>query len=184
MDKSKLRLLFIGVIIVALLLAAVVFASSLESQSESSPRPVATSTPSAIKSPQKPINYSGKIRSISFDKAKYFAGDTVKAEMKVKNNGKNNITSEKIVIKVKCVKLNSFGGNMVLKGLDEEEKTRSYEMRFSEVILPNETKTLTSSFKTPKEMSGVSLAGEYDLSLTLNVNGYSVDSKKMDLVLY
>ena len=189
-DKKKLRLLFMGVLIIAVLIAAVTLVLPRITSSESSPEPEAAPTPGGTGTTQPsthtpdPNRPKGQIESVILGKDKYNAGDTVNAEMKVKNTGEVDMTSEKIIITVKCVKLESFGGNMVLKGLSDEEKTEIYTLSFSGVISPGESKTLSAKFDTPEEMSGVSLAGEYDLTLTLKVDGYSLDQEKMNLVLY
>lgn len=192
LDKKKLRFLILGAVLITVILASVILipqdtlSFNSKPNTEKTPTPVATTQPSSQPStePSKPNPFNGKIESVTFGKENYKAGDTVNAEMKVKNIGEGNITSEKIIIKVKCVELESFGGNMLLNTLSDEEKTKTYTMSFSDVILPGESKTLSASFKTPKEMSGVSLSGEYDLSLTLKVNGHNVDQKNLDLVLH
>ena len=189
-DKKKLRLLFTGVIVIAVLIAAVILVLPLTTSPESSPEPEAAPTSGGGGTTQPsthtpdPNRPKGEIESVTLGKDKYNAGDTVNAEMKIKNTGEVDMTSEKIVITVKCIELESFGGNMVLKGLSDEEKTETYTLSFSGVISPGESKTLSAKFDTPAEMSGVSLAGEYDLTLTLKVDGYSLDQKKMNLVLY
>jgi len=68
--------------------------------------------------------------------------------------------------------------------MSEEERSRTYTMDFSEPINPGQTKTLSASFTTPEKMYGVSLAGDYDTVVVLNVNGKTVGSLEVKLTLY
>ncbi len=145
------------------------------------PRPTATRTPLQSASPM------GIIKSVSFDKDEYHAGDVITAMLEVENIGGSNITSEKVTINATCVRLDDFKANLYLKTLNEEERTESYTMHFSEVIGPGQTKTLSARFSTLAEIgySGleVSLAGEYDILVTLDIGGEIADSKELKLTL-
>ncbi|MDY6965198.1 MAG: hypothetical protein SVM80_04405 [Halobacteriota archaeon] len=123
------------------------------------------------------------INSISLSKDKYYVGDTVVAELKVKNTGEVDISSETIEIRATCNKLDDFGGNLALKAMSEEDRSRISTLRFSETINPGQTKALSASFYTPEEMQGISLAGEYDIFIKLKANKKVVDSEKLTLTL-
>ncbi|MDY6930349.1 MAG: hypothetical protein SVJ22_00325 [Halobacteriota archaeon] len=178
-------------IILSILLITVAASSALlytdyqEGTEESIATPATKAQTNAVsKAPSPPSGIKGSIESISMDKDKYYAGDTVVSEMHVKNTGIENITSEKVVITVKCIELESFAGNMALKGMSEDEKTQTYTIKFLKVLNPGESKKLSATFNTPEEMSGVSLAGEYELTLQLKFNDRTVDSEKMNLLLH
>ena len=145
------------------------------------PRPTATGT---LPAGTPPI---GIIKSISFDKDTHYAGDIITAMLEVENIGGANITSEKVTINATCVRLDDFTANLYLKTLEEEERTESYTMHFAEMIGPGQTKILSASFSTLAEIeySGleVSLAGDYEILLTLDVDGETTDSKELKLTL-
>jgi hypothetical protein len=145
------------------------------------PRPTATRTPPEV-DPS-----IGIIKSISFDKDKYYAGDVITAMLEVENVGGSDITSEKVTINATCIRLDDFTANLYLKTLEEGERTESYTMYFSEIIEPEQTKILSASFSTLAEIeySGleVSLAGDYEILLTLDVDGEMTDSKELKLTL-
>ncbi len=126
----------------------------------------------------------GRIVSISFDKDKYYAGDTVIAELVVENTGDIDITSEKVTIKATCTRLDDFWGNLALKFKGEEERSKTYSISFSEIIKPGQIKTLSASFRTLAEMDGISLAGDYDILVKLEIDGRVVDTKALKLTLY
>ena len=185
MDMKKIFIIVIGLLITAAATSAIFSTGYPEGARECVP----ASTPSVVnnagsKAPSVPSGIKGSIESISMDKDKYYAGDAVVADMQVKNTGIVDVTSECVVISVKCIKLESFAGNMALKGMSEDEKTQTYTIKFSEVLKPGESNKLSATFNTPEEMSGVSLAGEYDLTLSLKLNDRTVDSEKMNLVLH
>ena len=182
---KKIFVVIIGLLVTAAFASAVLSAGYLEEPQECTESSAPSVKNNAVsKAPSPPSGIKGSIESISMDKDKYYAGDTVVSEMHVKNTGIENVTSEKVVITVKCNSLESFAGNMALKGMSEDEKTQTYTMKFSEVLHPGESKKLSATFNTPEEMSGVSLAGEYELTLKLKFNDRTVDSEKINLVLH
>ena len=182
---KKIFVVIIGLLVTAAVASAVLSAGYLEEPQECTEASAPSVKNNAVsKAPSPPSGIKGSIESISMDKDKYYAGDTVVSEMQVKNTGNESLTSEKVVITVKCIELESFAGNMALKSMSDDEKTQTYTMKFSEVLNPGESKKLSATFNTPEEMSGVSLAGEYELTLQLKFNDRTVDSEKMNLLLH
>ncbi|NYT00213.1 MAG: hypothetical protein GKB99_00600 [Methanocellales archaeon] len=145
------------------------------------PRPTATITTPEDAPPM------GLIKSISFDKERYYAGDAITAMLEVENVGDADITSEKVTINATCVRLDDFTGNLYLKTLDEEERTESYTMHFSEIIGSGQTKILSANFNTLAEIEyngvEVSLAGDYEILVTLDIEGETIDAKELELTL-
>ncbi|MEM2925397.1 MAG: hypothetical protein QXJ68_06880 [Methanocellales archaeon] len=43
---------------------------------------------------------------------------------------------------------------------------------------------LSAIFNTQAEINGIHLAGEYNIAITLNVNGKYADSKTLKIILY
>jgi len=125
----------------------------------------------------------GTLISIEFDKTNYNAGDVVKANLKFKNTGEVAITSEEVVIRAYCERLDSLLGRAALKTLSDEERSMTIPLRYNVNVTPGDTGTLGASFQTEAEMEGVSLAGDYTVTVTLKGNGVTLGSKTLGLRL-
>ena len=126
---------------------------------------------------------SGRIVSIVFDKPSYNAGDKVKVNLNFENTGEADLTSEEVVIKAYCKNLDSMLGKMALKTLSDEERSKTIKLEYTVGVKPGEAGTLGASFQTDAEMEGVSLAGDYEVTVTLKGNGVTFAEKKLDLRL-
>ncbi|MDI6889258.1 MAG: hypothetical protein QMC78_06210 [Methanocellales archaeon] len=170
-----------------LIIAAIVVVSALLYAAHDAGGPAPTPTPTPTPPGGQPIP-NARIKSISFDKDEYYAGDTVVAMLEVENTGSTNITSERVVIRATCTRLDDPVANFALKFKSEEERTTTYPMEFSELIELGQTETLSAAFNIPAEVevSGtrISLAGDYDVGVTLSVDGIIVDAKELTLTLH
>lgn len=142
-------------------------------------------TPPASSNPEssEESGVSGRIISIEFDKPYYNAGDVVKANLRFENTGEVAITSEEVVIKAYCKRLDSLLGRAALKTLSDEERSMVTSLHYNVNVPPGDTGELGASFQTEAEMEGVSLAGDYEVTLTLKGNGVTLGSKTLDLRL-
>jgi len=159
-------------------------AVSMERASSATPMP--TPVPTPVPTPHLGVSgvLDGRIKGISFEKDKYYAGEPVIARMEMENTGTMDITSERATIKVTCTKLNDPLGGALLASMSEEERSRTYTMDFSESIKPGQTKTLSASFAVPEKLYGISLAGDYDILVTLSINGKTIGAMEVKLTLY
>jgi len=153
--------------------------------------PSATPTPAPVPTASVPTPHpgvpgvlDGRIKGVSFEKDKYHVGEAVTAGLEIENTGDVDITSERATIKATCTKLSDPLGNALLASMSEEERSRTYAMDFSELINPGQTKMLLASFTTPEKMYGVSLAGDYDILVTLSINGKTIGTTEVKLTLY
>ncbi len=130
-------------------------------------------------------NLVGKIVDVKIDRGDdIIAGEVVNADLIVANMGSEKITKETIEIKVKVLSLDDFMANLYLKTMSDEKKTRDITpINFDDVIDPGTVKTLSAKFHTIKEMQGKSLAGKYDVTIILSVNGQKVDAKVIGITL-
>ncbi|MFC1787391.1 hypothetical protein ACFLY8_05115 [Halobacteriota archaeon] len=197
--KGKILNLLILVAIIAVILVAwsstkivecplrATSASPKEIPRATSASPINSPRPTATRTLPEGAPQIGIIKSISFDKDTYYAGDIITAILEVENIGGADITSEKVTINATCVRLDDFTANLYLKTLEEEEKMETYTMSFSEIIGPGQTKILSASFRTLSEIEygglEVSLAGDYEILLTLNIDGETTDAKELKLTL-
>lgn len=189
--KGKILILFMTIAIIALILVAWSSTKMVDMPMCPSASPTPSPTPRPTYRPtvnmpegDQPI---GIIKSISFDKDTYYTGDIITAMLEVENIGGADITSEKVTINATCVRLDDFAANLYLKTLDEEGKRETYTMHFSEMIGPGQTKILSASFSTLAEMEAggmkVNLAGDYDILVTLDIDGETMDAKELKLTL-
>ena len=182
MKGNILKLLMVVVIIAVILVA---WPSTKMLEQPMGPPASPTPTPTVTLPEGQP--QKGRIKSISFDKDKYYAGDVIIAMLEVENVGGADITSEKVTINATCVRLDDFAANLYLKTLDEEGRRETYTMDFSEMIGPGQTKILSASFSTLAEMEAggmkVNLAGDYDILVTLDIDGETMDAKELKLTL-
>ncbi|HEY9205482.1 MAG TPA: hypothetical protein VIO58_06130 [Candidatus Methanoperedens sp.] len=124
-------------------------------------------------------NLVGKIVDMKIDRGDdIIAGEVVNADLTVANTGGEKITKETIEIKVKVLSLDDFLANLYLKTMNDDKKTRDIPpIDFDAEIAPGTVKTLSAEFHSLKEMQGRSLAGKYELTIILAVNGQKVDSR-------
>jgi plastocyanin len=128
-------------------------------------------------------NLDARIADVKLSPADVRAGEEVTADLIVANIGSEKIINETIDIKAKVNTLDDFMGNLALKVLSEDKKTRTYTMSFDEEIQPGTIKSLSAVFHTEQEMQGRNLAGTYSVTITLSVNGQKVESKVVQIKL-
>ncbi|VVB97459.1 Uncharacterised protein [uncultured archaeon] len=128
-------------------------------------------------------NLVGKIVDMKLDRDYIIAGEKVTANLFVANTGTEKITKETVEIRAKLKTLDDFLANLYIQTMSEEKKTRTIEVNFDEEILPGTVKTISADFNTVKEMQGRSLAGKYDITIILSVNGQKVDAKVIGITL-
>ncbi len=69
--------------------------------------------------------------------------------------------------------------------MSEEKKTRVIDpIEFETEIEPGTVKSVSAKFHTIKEMEGRSLAGTYEITITLSVNGQKVEARVNPITLY
>ena len=129
------------------------------------------------------LNLDGKMMSIDLTPTDARAGENITAKLFVLNTGTENIISETIEIQAKAKSLNDFLANLALTAMSNEKKTMTFTTDFTEDIKPDTIKTLTRVFPTPRELKGRNLAGNYDITVILSVNGQRVESKTVKLKL-
>jgi plastocyanin len=128
-------------------------------------------------------NLDAKIVDIKLEPADIRAGEKVTAELLLANTGTENITSETIEIKATVRTLDDTLANLALKTMSEEKRTRDYSMDFNTEIKPEINGKIAAVFKTIEQMEGRSLAGTYEITITLSVNGQKVEAWIMPVTL-
>ncbi len=193
MFKKKFELIYLKTALLIIVIAAVLLSGCLDMffPPAVNPTPTATRTPwTSQRTPSAPVAnstpplFAARILRIEFDSPMYRAGDQVTPSLIIQNTGSRTITAEKVTVKATCVRLNDFLGNLVLQTKSQEEKTRSWTFDYTETILPAETKVVSALFNTQAEASGIRLAGDYDILVTLEVNGKYADSNSLRITLY
>jgi plastocyanin len=129
------------------------------------------------------LNLDGKMMDIKLSPNDARAGENITAKLVVGNTGTENIISETIEIQAKAKSLDDVLANLALKFMSEEKKTMTFTMEYNEEIKPGMIKPLSHVFSTPREMKNRSLAGIYDITVILSVNGQKVDAKSIKLKL-
>ncbi len=129
------------------------------------------------------LNLDGKMMSIDLTPTDARAGENITAKLVVGNTGTENVISETIEIQAKARSLNDFFANLALTAMSNEKKTMTFTTEFTEEIKPGMIKTLTRVFPTPRELKGRNLAGSYDITVILSVNGQRAESKTVKLKL-
>lgn len=128
------------------------------------------------------------VGDVKFDKSSYNAGDTIKASVNMKNTGTRDILSESVNIKVKVTRLDNWVANTALGSKSEEEKTQTYDFAYTKIIAPGSTGTLSATFDTPEKISSsvgdISLAGDYNVVLTVSIEGTEIGSKTVKVTLH
>lgn len=105
------------------------------------------------------------------------------------NAGTETITNETVEIKAKVNALDDTLANLYLKTMSDEKKTGTFTMEFDSkenpayLITPGAKKKLSAVFHTEKERQGKSLAGTYDVTVTLYVNGQKIESRTLPITL-
>ncbi len=130
-------------------------------------------------------NLVGKIVDMKIDRVDdIIAGEVVNADLTVANTGSEKINKETVEIKVKVLSLDDFLANIALMTMSDDKKTRDIPpIDFNAEIDPGTVKTLSAEFHSLKEMQGRSLAGKYELTIVLAVNGQKVDSRIQKITL-
>jgi len=111
------------------------------------------------------------------------AGEKVTAQLLIANIGTETITSETVEIKAKVITLDDTLANLALKTMSEEKKSANYSMDFNTEIKPETNGKIAAVFKTIEQMQGRSLAGTYEITITLSVNGQKVEARIMPVTL-
>ncbi|MCX9025248.1 MAG: hypothetical protein OIN85_04040 [Candidatus Methanoperedens sp.] len=134
-------------------------------------------------------NLDATVTEIKFDRNDIRAGEKVTAEIMVLNSGTENITDETVEIKAKVTSLDDTLANMYLKTMSDEKKTGTKTIDFDSkenpyyLIKPGEKKMLSAVFPTEKERQGRSLAGTYDVTITLSANGQKIEARTFPITL-
>jgi plastocyanin len=134
-------------------------------------------------------NLDAAVMKLKFDRNDIRAGENVTADLMVLNAGTENITDETVEIKAKVNTLDDFLANLYLKTMSDEKKTGSETIDFDSkenpyyLIKPGEKKKLSAVFPTEKERQGKSLAGTYDVTVTLSVNGQKIEARTFPITL-
>ena len=130
-------------------------------------------------------NLDAKIVDVKFDRNDIRAGEIVTPELFIANTGSEKITNETIEIKAKVKTLDDSLANLYLKTMSEEKKTRVIDpIEFETEIEPGTVKSISAKFQTLKEMEGRSLAGTYEITITLSVNGQKIEARVSPITLY
>lgn len=128
-------------------------------------------------------NLDATITELRFDRNDVRAGEKLTAEIFIVNTGSEKITSETVEIKAKVKTLDDTLANLALKTMSDEKKTRDFTMEFDTVIEPDKKEMISAVFTTVKEMEGRSLAGTYDVTITLSVNGQKIEARVIPIRL-
>lgn len=130
-------------------------------------------------------NLDAKMVDIRFDRDDIRAGETVTSELFVANTGSEKIINETVEIEAKLKTLDDPLANIYLKTMSEEKKIRRIDpIYFETEIEPGTVKTISARFHTIKEMEKRSLAGTYEINITLSVNGQKVEGRIIPIKLY
>jgi plastocyanin len=129
-------------------------------------------------------NLNANIVDVKFDRDDIIAGEKVTAELSIANTGSEKITNETVEIRAKVKSLDDSLANLYLKTMSEEKKSRLIDpIEFDTEIEPGNVKPISAVFNTIKEMEGRSLAGKYEINITLSVNGQKVEARIIKITL-
>jgi len=129
-------------------------------------------------------NLDGKIVDVKFDRDDIRAGEIALPELFIANTGSEKIINETVEITAKVMTLEDTLANLYLKTMSDEKKTRIIDpINFQTEIKPGAVKSLSVKFQTIKEMQGRSLAGTYEINITLSVNGQKVEARIFPITL-
>lgn len=130
-------------------------------------------------------NLNGQIVDVKFDRDDIRAGEIATPELFIANTGSEKIINETVEITAKVKTLDDFLANLYLKTMSEEKKTRIIDpINFQTEIEPGTVKPISAGFHTIKEMEGRSLAGTYEINITLSVNGQKVEARIFPITLH
>lgn len=130
-------------------------------------------------------NLDGKIVDVKFDRDDIRAGEIATPELFIANTGSEKIINETVEITAKVMTLDDSLANLYLKTMSEEKKTRVIDpINFQTEIKPGAVKSISVKFQTIKEMQGRSLAGTYEITITLSVNGQKVEARIFPITLH
>jgi hypothetical protein len=130
-------------------------------------------------------NLDAKMVDVKFDRDDIRAGEIVTPELFIANTGSEKITNETIEIEAKLKTLNDTLANLYLMTMSDEKKTRTIDpINFEKEIEPGPVKAISAKFHTIKEMEGRSLAGTYEITITLSVNGQKVEARVIPITLH
>lgn len=129
------------------------------------------------------LNLDAAIVKVKFDRDDIRAGEKVTAELVVGNTGSEKVTNETVEIKAKVLTLEDFLANLYLKTMSDEKKTGTFTMDFDTPIEPNENDRISAVFRTEKERQGRNLAGTYEVTINLFVNGQYADTEVLPITL-
>jgi len=150
---------------------------------DSSSLAISTPTTSILKIEPENTNLDAKVVDVKIDHYDVRAGEKLTTELLIANTGIETITSETVEIKTKIKTLDDTLANMALKTMSEEQKTRNYFMDFNTEIKPGTNGKIAAVLNTIEQMQGRSLAGTYEMTITLSVNGQKVEARIMPLTL-
>ena len=130
-------------------------------------------------------NLDAKIVDVKFDRDDVRAGEIVTPQLFIANTGSEKITNETVEIEAKLKTLDDPLANIYLKTMSEEKKIRKIDpIYFENEIEPGTVKTVSAKFHTIKEMEKRSLAGTYEINVTLSVNGQKIEARVIPIRLY
>jgi plastocyanin len=129
-------------------------------------------------------NLDAKIVDVKLEPDDIRAGEKVTAKLFIANTGSEKITKENIDIKAKVKTLDDTLANLYLMTMSDEKKTRTIEpIEFETEIEPGTVKTVSATFNTTREMEGRSLAGTFEITITLSANGQKVEARILPVTL-
>jgi plastocyanin len=128
-------------------------------------------------------NLDAKIVDVKLEPDDVRAGEKVIANLFIANIGSEKITNETVEIKAKVKTLDDSLANIYLKTMSDEKKTWTMPFEFETEIEPGTVKTVSTVFNTIKEMDGRSLAGTYEITITLSANGQKIESRILPITL-
>jgi uncharacterized membrane protein len=128
-----------------------------------------------LKSKNKPFEARDiRILNVTTDKSIYTPGDTVIGTVAVENIG--NSTIEQLTIWVTAKNLNYWWAG--------EKAQTKFPVEYKELNLkPGNSTALTASIAIPKEVSGFSTAGDYELRVEVYTGAQLCDYKLLKMVV-
>jgi hypothetical protein len=129
-------------------------------------------------------NLNGKIVDVKLVPSDIRAGENVTANLVITNAGNENITNESVEIRSEAETLDDTIANLALKFMGDDKKTRTIKIDFDENITPGTVKPISAYFQTQQQMLGRNLAGMYQITITLYMNGQKVDAKIMPEIFH
>lgn len=179
------RTMLVALLIFTVISAGCIFFESKDAAPTPTPSHTSTVSRPSTSGSSTSIQYpTARIVDVRFGQPQYKAGDVVYAEIDVQNTGQVNITKEEVILEATVVKLDNWLANTYLRTMSPEEKSMSFTMTYTIPLEQGEAGLLGANFNTVAERSGVSLSGDYEIKLTLKVNGRTVDTETVSLHLW